>query len=74
LACLQIQGNLSSLINRENAEKDNAKVTLAQNEGASDVSCVQTVNYILVLFEAFHNISETVGCRTEQEQKGKQKK
>jgi hypothetical protein len=44
LACLQIQGNLSNLINRENAKKDNAKVTLAQNKGASDESCVQGVN------------------------------
>ena len=49
---LEIQNNLRSLINRKNAEKDNSKVTLAQDEGANDVGYVQGVNKILVLLDA----------------------
>jgi len=49
---LKIQNNLRSLINRKNAEKDNFKVTLGQDEGASDVSHVQGVHKVLVCLEA----------------------
>jgi hypothetical protein len=38
ISTLRVQNNLSSLINRENAEKSNPKVTLAQNKTAHDVS------------------------------------
>ena len=49
---LKIQNNLRSLINRKNAEEDNSKVTLGQDEGTNNVGYVQGVHKILVLLDA----------------------
>ena len=71
---LEIQNNLRSLINRKNAEKDNSKVTLAQDEGANDVGYVQGVNKILVLLDAWNHLFCSFIRSSESKINGKHKK
>jgi len=66
------------LVNRKNAEKDDSKVTLAQNEGTNYICEVQGVHQILVLLNARnHPFSADQGssdrqihCKNEEDYNG----